>query len=297
MGGRSAERAVSLQSGAAVVRALESRGWNVTAIDVGDTPDKQIREADITVAFVTLHGRYGEDGCIQGLLESISVPYSGSGILASALAMDKVTSKQLFDAAALPTPRWSCPVDISAVSEIGVPAVLKPRSEGSSVGVRIFHDAAQLREAVQQLSEQQREALVLEQYIPGHELSVAVFGQGQGATVLGTVEIQAATGDYDYAAKYQRTDTQYVIPAPLPAPVAGRMSAFALRAHQVLRCSGATRIDFRWDGDPEHDPQLLEVNTLPGMTDHSLLPKIAAVGGISYEDLVERILSDAGLKA
>ncbi|MBK8481066.1 MAG: D-alanine--D-alanine ligase [Proteobacteria bacterium] len=314
MGGRSAEREVSLESGTAVLAALRERGWDAIGVDLGDDPARQLSEAAADRAFLALHGRWGEDGCIQGLLESLRLPYTGSGVLGSALAMDKVVSKRLFDGAGLPTPRWAFPATLATVRALGLPAVLKPRAEGSSVGVVVVRDDAGL---LAQLSAPRAAPsagstpgpgaantaagadapLLAEAYAPGRELSVAVFGSGDAARVLGTVEIRAAAGHYDYEAKYARDDTEYLVPAPLPEAIDARARALALQAHRLLECSGATRADLRWSGRVEDEPLLLEVNTLPGLTSHSLLPKIAAHAGWSYGELVEAILDDARLKA
>ncbi|MBK6846104.1 MAG: D-alanine--D-alanine ligase [Proteobacteria bacterium] len=312
MGGRSLERAVSLESGAAVLAALRERGWDAVGIDLGDDPGRQLAEAGAGLVFLALHGRWGEDGCIQGLLESLRLPYTGSGVLGSALAMDKLVSKRLFEGAGLPTPRWAFPATLASVRTLGLPAVLKPRAEGSSVGVVVVRDEATLLAqlggppaasaapdagAGAALGGAANAALLAEVYVAGRELSVAVFGSGEGARVLGTVEIRAAAGHYDYEAKYAREDTEYLVPAPLPAPIDARVRELALQAHRLLECSGATRADLRWSGREDDEPLLLEVNTLPGMTSHSLLPKIAAHAGWSYGELVEAIVADARLKA
>lgn len=297
MGGRSAERAVSLESGTAVLAALRDRGWEAIGLDVGADPCLQLQQARLDAAFVVLHGRYGEDGCIQGLLESIGLPYTGSGVLASAVAMDKVLCKLLFVAAGLPTPAWVHPVEQVNALRLGLPLVLKPRAEGSSVGLVIVRDSAALTSSLELLSADQRASLLAEAFVAGRELSVAVLGTGDKARVLGSVEIRAASGVYDYEAKYERDDTEYLVPAPVSAPLAERIGEIALHAHRLLGCTGATRADFRWSGQPGDDPQLLELNTLPGMTSHSLLPKIAAEQGMSYAELVEAILFDAGLKS
>lgn len=297
LGGRSAERAVSLESGAAVLAALRERGWDAVAIDLGDDPARQLAEAGAGCVFVALHGRWGEDGCIQGLLESLRLPYTGSGVLGSAMAMDKVVSKRLFEGAGLPTPRWAFPATLASVRTLGLPAVLKPRAEGSSVGVVVVRDEAGLSAQLGGSAGSPSAERLAEAYVPGHELSVAVFGSGEAARVLGTVEIRAAAGHYDYEAKYAREDTEYLVPAPLPAPIDARVRELALRAHRLLECSGATRADLRWSGRLEDEPLLLELNTLPGMTSHSLLPKIAAHAGWSYGELVEAIVTDARLKA
>ena len=293
MGGRSAERAVSLETGSSVLDALRERGFEVVAIDVDTDVCDQIERAAIDVAFIALHGRWGEDGCIQGFLESINIPYTGAGVLASALAMDKVLSKQLLRAAGVPTADWQYPASARS-AELGFPLVLKPRAEGSSVGVTIAKDAGQLEATLAAATQ----PLLAERYIPGRELSVAVVGAGADARCLGSIEIVPQNGGfYDYEAKYESDQTRYVTPPEMPADVLEEMQSAALTTHRLLGCAGATRTDFRWDERSAEPPQLLEVNTLPGLTSHSLLPKIAARVGINYGDLVELIIAEAGLKA
>ncbi|MFH1130432.1 MAG: D-alanine--D-alanine ligase, partial [Pseudomonadota bacterium] len=240
-----------------------------------------------------LHGRYGEDGCIQGLLELLNIPYTGAGVLASALAMDKVIAKQLFQNAGLPTPPWIVIQrnQVEQAKKLGFPLVVKPRSEGSSVGLAVVHSEEELEAAVCKRTQD----ILVEKYIPGRELSVAVLGDGAKSRCLGTVEIKPSSGLYDYQSKYEKGDTKYLVPAPLPENIVQRIEEIAVAAHSLLGCCGATRADFRWDGQDE--PMLLEVNTLPGMTGSSLLPKIAARAGLSYEDLVERITCEAAVKA
>jgi D-alanine-D-alanine ligase len=292
LGGLSAEREVSLQSGSAILRALQARGYQAVPIDVDELVCRQLIAANVEVAFLGLHGRWGEDGCMQGMLEAMRIPYTGSGVLASALAMDNVVSKRLFAIAGLPTASWGYPATPETVLELGLPAVIKPRREGSSVGLSVVRAADQIVPAIERAGGSA--AALVERYIAGRELSVAVLGEQEAARVLGSVEIRPAEGLYDYEAKYNRDDTQYVVPAPVPEATARRIAELALAVHRLLECSGATRTDFLWDG--QDDPVVLEINTLPGMTSHSLLPKIAAHAGMSYDDLVEAMAQDAGLK-
>jgi D-alanine-D-alanine ligase len=293
MGGRSSEREISLQSGEAVLEALKARGYDAVGLDVGLDVCAQLSQREIEVAFIALHGRYGEDGCIQGLLESLEIPYTGAGVLASAMAMDKVVAKRLFEIQDIPTPPWALARSGEAAEAIalGFPLVVKPRAEGSSVGLKIVADEAALNAHLLQLGEE----TLVEAYITGREFSVAVIGEGKAARVLGNVEIRAAAGLYDYEAKYQRDDTEYLVPAPVSADISEAMGEFALKAHRLLQCTGATRSDFRYAGDGA--PLLLEINTLPGLTSHSLLPKIAVHTGLSYEGLVEDIACQAAVKA
>ncbi|MCB9557867.1 MAG: D-alanine--D-alanine ligase [Deltaproteobacteria bacterium] len=289
LGGRSAERDVSLQTGQAVVEVLRKSGVQVSSIDVDLDVAERIKALSIDVAFIALHGRFGEDGCIQGLLESLRIPYTGSGVLASAMAMDKVTSKRLFDAAGLATARWAFG---GGAEQLPLPVIVKPRAEGSSVGLELVDSAERLAVVLADNPE-----LLVEEYIPGRELSVAVIGKRPAVELLGpAIEVKPAEGIYDYAAKYERDDTIYIVDPDLPPPVRERMEHLAIAAHQLLECCGVSRIDFRYDEDTDR-LVLLEINTLPGLTSHSLVPKIAAHAGISYTDLVLRIIDQAGLHA
>lgn len=296
-GGRSSEREVSLWSGAAIHEALLARGYDAALLDVDLDVAAKLRELGAEVAFIGLHGRFGEDGCIQGLLESMGIPYTGSGVLASALAMDKVASKQVFVTRGIPTPDYvalsqeaaRC-VEPSALP-FGLPAVVKPASEGSSVGVHIAKDEASLRAACEDAARFQGEVLI-ERYVKGREIQVAVLDD----EAIGAIEIVPEAEFYDYEAKYKSGGkTRYLFPAPLPAESNEAALTAALAAHRALGCSGATRTDLILRPDGGFD--VLEVNTLPGMTESSLLPKIAAGKGLDFGDLCERILAGASLKA
>ena len=297
LGGKSAERDISLKTGTAVADALEARGYTVARIDVGD--DVALRLADVapTVAFVALHGRFGEDGCIQGLLECLGIPYTGAGVLASALAMDKVASKHLLRSVGLPTPAYvAIPQGREATvtaAEIpfGFPLVVKPAREGSSVGVTIVREESAFAEAVQLAASYAGDTLV-EKYVAGREISVAVLD----GEALGTIEIKPARPFYDYTAKYDKTaGTQYLFPAPLADEIEQAVSTLAVEAHRALGCTGVTRTDFMVDGAGE--AWIIEMNTLPGLTGTSLVPKIAAGRGIEYGELCERLVLGAGLKS
>ncbi len=290
MGGTSAEREVSLDTGRANAEALRRRGYEVVEVDADQTLCQKLISEGVEVAYIALHGTGGEDGCVQGLLETMRIPYTGSGVQASAVAMDKVTTKRLYELAGIPVAAWRYPATPERVEEIGLPVVIKPRREGSSVGLTVVEEPGQIAAAL----ELARDPMI-ERYIPGKELSVGVLGHGADAVCLGSVEIQAADGLYDYSAKYGRDDTRYLAPAPVPDAVARFIEERAVQAHRLLECHGGTRTDFRWD--TENDPVMLETNTIPGMTSHSLLPMVAELKGLSYDDLVERLLEGAGLKA
>ena len=294
-GGRSAEREVSLKTGEACAEALRSRGLDVTLVDAGLDLDQRLRAMGAAVVFVALHGRWGEDGCTQGLLESMGIPYTGSGVLASAAAMDKVVSKLLFRAAGLPLAAYRvfAPSAIGAVGvadlPAGLPAVVKPACEGSSVGVHLVKEAAALPAALADAARFKGDVLV-EEYLRGQEVNVAVLD----GVALGTVEMVPSRDFYDYVAKYTPGSTQYFVPARLSSEATARVCRDAETAYRALGCSGVARVDFIVAADAT--PYILEVNTLPGMTGTSLVPKIAAGKGIPFPELCERILDGASLK-
>jgi D-alanine-D-alanine ligase len=296
-GGLSVERDVSLRSGAAISEALRSLGYRVVEVDVQRDVALRLLDMSIDVAFIALHGRYGEDGSIQGLLESMHIPYTGSGVLASALGMEKVFSKQVFAAQGIPTPLFrSFETPEAAVAGLDAlpfpfPVVVKPSREGSSVGVYICKSRDASLEAIPKASVLAGTILV-EQFIAGREVQGAVLDD----ISLGAIEIVPAREFYDYEAKYTAgSGTKYLFPAPLPGPQYTKVNAVCLAAHRALGCSGATRSDCIVT--TEGEVWLLELNTLPGMTTLSLLPKIAAGRGIDFPALCERLLLGASLKA
>jgi D-alanine-D-alanine ligase len=292
MGGLSSEKTVSLATGEAVVTALSCRGYDVQPVFVDRDVDLVLRQSNIDIAFIALHGRYGEDGCIQGLLETMGIPYTGSDVLASALAMHKVKAKELFRLHNLPTPPYyvmprDCDI-LAAHGDFGYPAVVKPVSEGSSVGVELVRDPDELIEACERAFCFDT-ALLIERYVAGMEVSVAVLED----RALGAVEIAPRAGFYDYGAKYTSGQTDYHIPPRLSPERYRGILAQAVMAHRALGCSGATRVDLMVS--ETGNEYLLEVNTVPGMTRTSLLPKIAAAAGLDFEDLCEAILHGARL--
>jgi len=294
MGGLSSERAVSITTGEAVLAALRDRGYDAQPIFVDRDVDLVIRQSGIDVAFIALHGRYGEDGCIQGLLETMGIPYTGSDVLSSALAMHKVKAKQLFRLANVPTPPGYVlhrDRDVHAISnhaDFGFPAVVKPVTEGSSVGVAIAHTEAEFYAACQRAFCFDDEILI-ERFIPGQEVSVAILGD----RAIGAVEIDTGAAFYDYEAKYFSKNNSYYIPPRLSPERYRGVLEHALRAHLALGCSGATRVDLIVS--PTGNEYVLEVNTVPGLTPQSLLPKVANAAGLEFGDLVEAILSGARL--
>ncbi|NOJ79125.1 MULTISPECIES: D-alanine--D-alanine ligase [Myxococcus] len=297
LGGMSAERDVSLRTGEAVSGALRGLGYDVVEIDVGRDLPARLAAEKVDVAWLAVHGRYGEDGCLQGLLESLFIPYTGSGVLASALGMDKVYAKQVYVAHGIPTPAYRSFRDaasaLAAVDSLPFPfpVVVKPSREGSSVGVHICKTRDAYEAAVTDAAKYAG-TLLVEQFVKGREVQGGVLDD----EALGVIEVRAAREFYDYDAKYKAgTGTQYLFPAPLPPDQYARVNEVCLAAHQALGCSGGSRSDvIVTDGG---DVFLLETNTLPGMTASSLLPKIAAGRGIDFPALCERLLLGACLKA
>ena len=294
MGGLSAEHDVSMSTGEAVCRALVDRGYDAHRILVDRDVDRAIRDADIEVAFIALHGRYGEDGCVQGMLEMMGIPYTGSSVLASALAMNKVKAKELFRLHNVPTPPYYVLTEgmLEDIEDkhgsFGFPVVVKPSSEGSSVGVAIARDLDELEGAAAAALEHDSEVLV-ERYARGMEVSVAILDD----RVLGAVEIEPAGEFYDYPSKYRPGQSAHHIPARLTPTRYNGVLNLARRASAALGCTGATRVDLIvTEGDNEY---VLEVNTLPGMTATSLVPEIAATVGMDFGDLCEAILAGARL--
>lgn len=297
MGGTSAEREVSLRTGEAVASALEGSGRDVVRIrlDAGTDILSALKTARIDAAFLALHGRLGEDGCVQGLLELLSIPYTGSGVLSSALAMDKLKSKELFRLHNVPTPPYYVIRDVDATADIeelhgsfGYPVIVKPRREGSSLGLAKAESPSELFRAVER-ARRFDSSLVVERFIAGTEVAVGVLD----GRVLGAIEIVPEKGIYDYEAKYTPGMTEYFMPARLdPTRYRGVLN-LAERAADALDTRGAVRVDLLVT--PGQNEYVLEVNTLPGMTPTSLLPKIAQAAGFGFADLCEAILSRAAL--
>ncbi|RZS76937.1 D-alanine--D-alanine ligase [Pigmentiphaga kullae] len=296
-GGKSAERDVSIMSGTGVHKALRSAGVEAHLFDTGVRSLAELAEERFDRVFIALHGRYGEDGTIQGALELLRVPYTGSGPLASALAMDKTMTKRIWVHEGLPTPRFETldrQSDLAAVAaRLGLPLIVKPPHEGSTIGVTKVTDLAGMR-AAYDLAAEYDEHVLAEAFIQGRELTVAVLGTGAGARALPVVEIVAPEGNYDYEHKYFTDDTRYLCPAQLPPAVTQRVQEISEAAYRVLGCEGWGRVDVMLDAD--NQPYLLEVNTSPGMTGHSLVPMAAAADGMNYETLCVEILKDARCK-
>jgi D-alanine-D-alanine ligase len=299
MGGRSAEREVSLSSGRGVMKALADEGFEPVMVDPGDNPGDQLFQAKPDAVFNALHGRFGEDGTVQGLLELMRIPYTHSGVLASALAMHKERTKDVYRAAGLPVVR-SFVVDrkvAAATHLMEPPYVVKPVNEGSSVGVFIIRKGdnrppAALGSETWTLSDE----MMVEEFVPGRELTVSVIGANSfgEARALGVTEIVTDLEFYDYEAKYAPGGSRHILPADLPSGVTEEAMLLAIKAHQVLGCRGVSRTDFRFDeARPEPRLVLLETNTQPGMTPTSLVPEQAAHLGISYAKLCRWMVEDA----
>jgi D-alanine-D-alanine ligase len=289
LGGLSSEREVSLASGNAILKALREKGYHPVAIDVGRDAAEQIYKHGIELAFIALHGRFGEDGAIQGMLEVMGIPYTGSGILASALGMNKTVSKQVFRSQGL----LVGPSEVvysgdagtvnSIIDQIKYPVVVKPHAEGSSVGVSLVFKKEDVAQAVE-LAFKYGHEILIEKFIKGKEVQVGILGD----RALGAIEIVPKRAFYDYAAKYEQGMSDHFFPARIPGEVYARTLESGLTAHRSIGCRGYSRVDFIIDEDGA--PYILEVNTLPGMTATSLLPEIAKGSGISFPDLVEEIV-------
>jgi len=287
LGGRSAEREVSLKSGAMVLGALRSRGIDAHPFDPQQKGLAELIAENFDRVFIALHGRYGEDGTIQGALELLGIPYTGSGVLASALAMDKWRTKLVWQAAGIPTPRYellTAASDFEAVAaRLSLPIMVKPANEGSSIGMSKVRAASDLEEAYA-LAANYDSVVIAEQFISGIELTAAVLG----GAALPLIRLETPREFYDYAAKYQANDTRYIIPCGLGAKEEAAVQQQVLAAFAALGCSGWGRVDLMLDAAGQ--PWFMEVNTSPGMTDHSLVPMAARHAGLSFEDLAVRIL-------
>ncbi len=290
LGGRSAEREVSLLSGTAVLAALRGRGVDAHGFDPAQRPLEGLRQDGFQRVFIALHGRYGEDGTVQGALELLGIPYTGSGVMASALAMDKWRTKLIWQSVGIPTPSFemlNADSDFSAAAEkLGLPLIIKPSQEGSTIGLTKVTQIEQMANAYA-LAAKHDPMVLAEQFISGWEITAAILGD----TALPLIRIEAASGLYDYHAKYFADDTRYFCPSGLPPPQEQTLQALATRAFQIVGCSGWGRVDVMLD--QQGAPYLLEVNTSPGMTSHSLVPMAAKVHGLEFPDLVIRILKSA----
>jgi len=301
MGGTSAERQVSLMSGTGVLNALQSSGVDAHAFDPAERELVELKRDRFERVFIALHGRHGEDGTVQGALELLGIPYTGSGVMASAIAMDKVMSKRVFVAEGLPTPRWlwlaperQAREDVVAVPDtLGLPLIVKPPREGSSIGITKVKGYSQMQDAVK-LAAQYDADVLCEEFIEGIELTCAVLGQGAAASALPVIRIDAPDGNYDFEHKYFSEDTGYRCPSGLPADEEAEVQRLTLAAYRTLGCRGWGRADLMRRAS-DGKLFLLEMNTSPGMTSHSLVPMAARAAGMSYEQLCLHLVQHAAL--
>lgn len=301
MGGDSAEREVSLMSGSGVLHALKSQGVDAYAFDPSTRELVDLKREGFARVFIALHGRHGEDGSVQGALELLRVPYTGSGVMASAICMDKTMTKRVFVAEGLPTPRWAwlgandqSRERIRTVpDDLGLPLIVKPPREGSSIGITKVSGYSDMTEAVK-LAAQYDADVLCEEFIEGEEVTCPVLGQGSNAQALPVIRIVAPEGNYDYQHKYFTDDTSYLCPSGLPEAEEREIQRIVVAAYQALGCRGWGRADLMIRAS-DRKPFLLEMNTSPGMTGHSLVPMSAKAAGISYEQLCVMLLSQATL--
>ncbi|WP_332823907.1 D-alanine--D-alanine ligase [Ramlibacter sp.] len=301
MGGKSAEREVSLMSGAGVLKALQAKGVDAHAFDPAERDLVELKRKGFKRCFIALHGRFGEDGTVQGALELLGIPYTGSGVMASAISIDKVMTKRVWLSEGVPTPKYTLlrrgtyqrEQVIKVPDELGLPLIVKPAREGSSIGVAKVLGYSEMQGAVDAAAALDADVLC-EQFIAGDEVTCPILGTGDGARALPVIRIVAPEGNYDYQNKYFTDDTKYLVPCGLPEGEEAAIQELVVKAYRVLGCRGWGRIDVMIDG-ATRKPYLLEINTSPGMTGHSLVPMSARASGISYEDLCLQLLADAAL--
>jgi D-alanine-D-alanine ligase len=292
MGGASAEREVSLMSGTGVLQALQSLGVNAHAFDPSQRDLGDLKKEGFTRCFIALHGRFGEDGTVQGALELLGIPYTGPGVMASSIAIDKLMTKHIWRADGLPTPAWkkvdSAVATRAAFAELGAPMIVKPAREGSTIGLTKVRSLEQC-DAAFALAAGTHDDVLCEQFIAGDEVTVPVLGSGANARALPVIRIKAPGGNYDYQNKYFTHSTEYLVPCGLPEGEEAHIQALVLKAFKSLGCRGWARADVMIDA-ATRKPYLLEINTSPGMTSHSLVPMSARAAGISYPELCLQVL-------
>jgi D-alanine-D-alanine ligase len=296
-GGSSSEREVSLMSGAGVLAALTSRGLDAHAFDPAQRDLGELKKEGFDRCFIALHGRHGEDGTVQGALELLGIPYTGSGVMASSVAIDKIMTKRIWRFEGLSTPDWrmvrSASETEQALAELGSPMIVKPAREGSTIGLAKITEAGQC-DAAYQLAAKHDDLVLCEQFIAGDEVTCPLIGEGDDARALPVIRIVAPGGNYDYHHKYFGNETKYIVPCGLPAGEEEAIQDLVLKAYRSLCCRGWARADVMIDAITRK-PYLLEINTSPGMTSHSLVPMSANAAGISYAQLCEDVLSTAAL--
>ncbi|MCX7965696.1 MAG: D-alanine--D-alanine ligase [Syntrophorhabdaceae bacterium] len=287
MGGRSSEREISLRSGRAVLESLLRQGYRATAIDVDENFIEILKKESIDVAFIVLHGRWGEDGTVQGFLEILKIPYTGSGVLGSVLAMDKAMMKYILSAANIPTPPYKI-FKMEKNIRFPIPFVIKPANEGSTIGVSIVKKKEQIKEAVQFAYKYDKKVIV-EKYIKGQEITVGIIDD----MMLPIVEVRPKKGFYDYESKYTTGMTEYIVPAEITKSIEKKAYRIARKVYELFELSGCARIDMLVD---DNIPHVIDINTSPGMTETSLVPKAWGYLGKTFDELIEKILSGASLK-
>ena len=297
-GGRSAEHDVSIMSGTGVLAALKARGVDAHPFDPALRSVAELAAEKFDRVFIALHGRYGEDGSLQGVLEQLNIPYTGSGVMASAIAMDKIFTKRIWQTHGLSTPKYvvlTPDVTLREVPDVlGLPLIIKPPHEGSTIGITKVNGYSEMQEAYS-LAAQFDEVVLAEEFVEGRELTIAILGRGKDAYALPIIEIVAPDGNYDYQNKYFTDVTQYLCPAPLDDVLTAEIQQMAVDAYRSLDCEGWARVDVLLRKS-DNKPFLLEINTSPGMTGHSLVPMAAKANGLSYEDICLEILKSARLK-
>jgi D-alanine-D-alanine ligase len=302
MGGRSAEREVSFMSGQGVLAALRAQGVDAHPFDPAQRNLSDLKTENFERCFIALHGRFGEDGTVQGALELLGIPYTGSGVMASSIAIDKTMTKRVWLSEGIPTPQYVLlkndnlgdAAQAHVLQTLGLPLIVKPAREGSSIGVFKVVQATELPHALQEAAKCDTDILC-EQFIAGDEVTCPVLGDGDQAQALPVIRIVAPAGNYDYENKYFTDDTQYLVPSGLPEAEEKAIQAHVLKAYRVLGCKGWGRVDVMIDAKTRQ-PYLLEINTSPGMTSHSLVPMSAKAAGMDYEALCMHLLRNAGLE-
>jgi D-alanine-D-alanine ligase len=287
MGGRSSEREISLKSGRAILQGLIRSGYDAVSIDAGHNLVESLKKQKIQAAFIALHGKWGEDGTVQGLLEMMGIPYTGSGVLGSTISMDKAIMKTLLDSIGLPTPAYTV-CHAGDKIKFPLPFVVKPASEGSTIGISIVRNMKEKDEAVKNALKYDKKVLI-EKYIPGEEITVGIANN----EVLPVIKVKPLKGFYDFEAKYTKGMTEYIIPAKISKKVEKKAQDYALTVYKNFELSGCVRIDMMIDGDI---PLIIDINTSPGMTETSLVPKAWEYLGRSFDSLVEEIIKEASLK-
>ena len=287
MGGRSSERDISFKSGKAVIQGLKRRGYNVTAIDVDPDLAIKLKRKHIGAAFIALHGRWGEDGSVQGLLEIMGIPYTGSGVLGSAMAMDKVVMKMMFESMGIPSPAYTQAEDGGTV-HFPLPFVVKPANEGSTIGISIVKKQKEVMAAIKKARMFDKKVMV-EKYIEGDEITVGIVN----GEALPVVQVKPSSGFYDFEAKYTKGMTEYIVPAKIDKTIAKKAGDIAMEVYKAFELTGCVRIDMLVDDDL---PKVIDINTSPGMTETSLVPKAWESLGRTFDELVEAILMEASLK-